>query len=487
MGLSLALNTARSSLQASSAQMAVVSRNTAGANDAAYSRKIATLVATDGSARVVVARASDNALFFKMLATTSHAATDKALLDGLDKLRNIIGDTDQERSPAALMGAFNNALQQYANKPDNASLASAALRRGQDLATVLNEGTAAVQRIRVDADAAIATSVKRINDLLVQFDSANKAVVTGTAAGADISDNLDARDKILAQLSQEIGVTAIVRDGNDMAIYTDSGVPLFERSARSVSYMPTFAYGPGTVGGAVIIDGVQVTGPNSPMPINSGAIAGLVKVRDEIAVTYQSQLDTIASGLIEAFAESDQAVPPALPQRTGLFTYPGGPLLPGSATGLAGQISVNPLVDPAMGGNLELLRDGGINGASYRYNPAPPGTNTAFAGRLNDLISNLSSQRSFPASLGLVTAGSLQDLATSSVAWVEGSRQSASQRVDYQTALLGHASEALSNAKGVNTDEETALMLQLEKSYSASAKLISIIDSMLKTLMSVVG
>jgi flagellar hook-associated protein 1 len=31
------------------------------------------------------------------------------------------------------------------------------------------------------------------------------------------------------------------------------------------------------------------------------------------------------------------------------------------------------------------------------------------------------------------------------------------------------------------------LMLQLEKSYSASAKLLSVIDQMLKTLLSVVG
>ena len=59
--------------------------------------------------------------------------------------------------------------------------------------------------------------------------------------------------------------------------------------------------------------------------------------------------------------------------------------------------------------------------------------------------------------------------------------------VEYQTTLLGHASEALSNATDVNMDDETALMLQLEKSYSASAKLLSVIDQMLKTLLGIVG
>ena len=66
-------------------------------------------------------------------------------------------------------------------------------------------------------------------------------------------------------------------------------------------------------------------------------------------------------------------------------------------------------------------------------------------------------------------------------------RQSASQKVEYHNVLLGHASEALSNATDVNMDDETALMLQLEKSYSASAKLISVIDQMLKTLLNAVG
>jgi flagellar hook-associated protein 1 FlgK len=82
---------------------------------------------------------------------------------------------------------------------------------------------------------------------------------------------------------------------------------------------------------------------------------------------------------------------------------------------------------------------------------------------------------------------SLQDFASSSAGWLEAQRQGASQQVAYQETLLAQASEALSNATDVNMDDETALMLQLEKSYSASAKLISVIDQMLKTLLNAVG
>jgi flagellar hook-associated protein 1 FlgK len=149
-------------------------------------------------------------------------------------------------------------------------------------------------------------------------------------------------------------------------------------------------------------------------------------------------------------------------------------------------IRLNSAVDPAQGGKFELIRDGGINGADYTYNPAA-GANAAFSGRLSGLVDAMAVQRPINTGLGFGPQASLLSLASSSGSWLEATRQSAHQRVEYQTTLLGHASEALSNATDVNMDDETALMLQLEKSYSASAKLLSVIDQMLKTLLSVVG
>ncbi|MBF9235649.1 flagellar hook-associated protein FlgK [Microvirga alba] len=484
MGLSLALNTARSSLLASSSQLAVVSRNTAGATDPFYSRKVATLVTGGGSARVSITRASDAALFFKMLGTTSNAASQQAVLEGLDKLKQTVNDTALNQSPAARIGALNSALQQYANEADNPILAKAVLTRASELANALNDATATVQKVREDADAAMVESVNRVNGLLSQFETVNKAIVKGTTSGADITDSLDTRDRLLAQLSEEMGITVVTRENNDVAIYTESGVALFEKTARSVTINSA------TVGSPVYIDGVQVTGKGAPMPLHSGRLVGLATVRDDITTAYQAQLDEVAQGLIVAFAESDQSAVPVLPDSPGLFTYSGvPPVLPVGAAlkGLAGTISINAMVDPAqVGGDLDRLRDGGINGDSYRYNPGVEGTDAAFSGRLYELADKLASDRPFDSTLGLGATASLQGFAASSVGWLEASRKSAATSVSYQTTLLAHASEALSNATGVNMDDETAMMLQLEKSYSASAKLISVIDEMLRTLLNAV-
>ena len=87
----------------------------------------------------------------------------------------------------------------------------------------------------------------------------------------------------------------------------------------------------------------------------------------------QAQLDEMARGLVTLFAESDQ-VGGGAPTRPGLFTYSGAPAMPAAGVvvpGLAASISVSASVDPAQGGDVNLLRDGAISdpgNAAYVYN-----------------------------------------------------------------------------------------------------------------------
>jgi flagellar hook-associated protein 1 FlgK len=486
LSLSAALNAARSSLTANASQTAVISRNIAGVGDPSYARKVATLVTIQGGVGVgSIERAADNALFESMLNANSANASQDALATGLAQLETTAGDPADGRSVAAMLGSLTTSLQQYAAAPNNTALAQAVLAGADALAGTLNDATATVQGVRAQADGQIATSVARINTLLGQVQELNGRILPGTRAGADVTDDLDSRDALVKQLSAEIGISVIRRPDNDIAIYTDGGATLFERSARTVTFDRTMSFSATSTGRAVVVDGVPVTGPLATMPIKSGRLSGLTALRDEVAVKYQGQLDEVARGLIQSFAESDQSALPTKPLAAGLFTYSGAPTVPGSAlvNGLAGDIRVNPNADPAQGGSLHRLRDGGISNPSdpaYVYNRAGA---ASFAGRLDDILDKLSSARAFDARTGGSATGTLMAFASSSVSWLEAGRKTAAAEADYKRAFLDRSSEALSNAQGVSLDDEMAKMLSLEHSYQASAKLMSTVDQMLAALL----
>lgn len=490
MSLTAALDSARSSLRTSGVQSSTISRNIAGASAAGYSRKIAVLDNLPGAGVYVAAiqRAASSGLYDNVLAATSASAKQGAIYDGLQKIASAtVDDPELDQSPTAQLNALKQALQQYANAPDNTTLAQAAVTSAKDMATALNQATQTVQSVREGADADMKTSVQNINQLLSQFQTVNTAIVKGTISGDDITDYLDQRDSIVSQLSQEVGVSMSIRPNGDAALYTDSGVVLFDKTARTVSFAPTNAYTPGTTGNAVYIDGVPVTGANSVMPLKTGKLAGLAQLRDNATVTYQSQLDEVARGLIDAFKESDQSGA-ALPDAPGLFTYPGAPAMLASATvsvGLAGLISVAASVDPAQGGNPNLLRDGAISGnAAYQYNTAGNG---GYSARLQQLIGGMDASQPFDATTQGKPSGSLIDFASSSTSWIENQRKTADSSVTYQKTLLDRSTAALSNVSGVNMDDEMSLMLQVERTYSASSKIISTVDEMLQSLLAAVG
>ena len=385
MSLSTAFNVISSSFAANAAQTAVVSNNIANVNTPGYSREIANVVTNSygGSDVASITREANAALLEQVSTSTSQAAAQQAISDGLTTLAQTVDDSSSATStsganqngasPSAMLANLQSALTTYADSPSSSSAAGAVVSAASDLASSLNSASATVQQVRETADQKMASSVNTINSLLSQFTAANSAVVTGLQTGANVSSAEDTRNSIVTQLAHEIGVSTTVAANGSESIYTDSGVTLFQDTPRAVSFTPTPTLVDGADGGAVTVGGVPVTGANSPMPIQSGALAGYAAVRDTLAPEYQAQLDQIAGGLINAFGESDQSANPTAPSLPGLFTTPGETSLPSMAatTGLAAAIEINPNVDPSQGGNPNLLRDGGISdpgNPAYVYN-----------------------------------------------------------------------------------------------------------------------
>jgi flagellar hook-associated protein 1 FlgK len=495
MSLSTAFAIASQSLGTLSNQINIASENVSGANTTGYSTKSANVVTgLDGSAQISgVTRATNAAMLKAALATTSQQGSTSALSAGLDQIDQFLNissssasSTSSSRTPADMIANLAASLQAFASTPTSASAAQTVLSNAQSLAQSLNAATTQTQSVRQQADSSIASAVTNINQLLSQFQSVNNAIVSGTQSGADITTALDQRDQLVTQLSQYMGISTVPGPNNDMSLYTDSGVTLFQTTPRSVTFQPTASLSAGTSGNPVYIDGMQVTGSPSPtMALQSGSLVGLTQLRDVVAPQFQDQLDETARGIINAFAESDQN-DPTQPKLAGLFTTSAGIAagnpLPGSSLvpGLAAQIVVNPDVDPSQGGNLSLLQYGGISGNSAYAFPSQ-GASGASA-YIQQLLNGLSAIQSFEPSAGNGTSASVTSYATSSVGWFEAQRQTADNAATYQNALLSQAQTALSSATGVNLDAQMSQMLSLENSYQASAKLLAAVNDLYTTL-----
>ncbi|MBZ9917992.1 MULTISPECIES: flagellar hook-associated protein FlgK [unclassified Mesorhizobium] len=483
MSLSTALSIAQSALMNTARQTSVVSRNVADASNPDYTRRIAVVTSTAPGARSVdIQRVANDLLFRQNLSALSAYSGQNALYSGLDQLDVSVNGVDNASSPSTAIGNLQQALQLYATSPSNQNLGSSVIDAAKQVVRSLNEGSRAIQDFRTQTDGQIATAVDDLNSLLSQFQDANQAVISGTRSGTDVSDALDQRDALLKKISDYVPVSTFTRGDNDMVITTGDGTTLFETIPRTVSFAPSSGYSAGTVGNALYIDNVPISAGTGGNTSASGKLAGLLQLRDGVASTMQSQLDETARGLITAFAETA----PSMPNAAGLFTWSGAPAVPAAGTlvnGLAGTISVNAAMDPSVGGNPALLRDGGANGAAYIVNTG----GASYSSLLVAYGDRLDQPMTFDPAAGISATSSVADYAANSIGWLQSVRQQASTAADAKQALASRSAEALSNATGVNVDQEMSLLLDLEHTYQASARMMKTVDDMLAALLSAVG
>jgi len=148
--------------------------------------------------------------------------------------------------------------------------------------------------------------------------------------------------------------------------------------------------------------------------------------------------------------------------------------------GLASSIFVNPVVVPPAG-TPDKVRDGGINGVAYVVNTG----GSSYADLLDKYNENLTSPMGFASATEIADAPDVLSFAADSMGWLEELRSTATAADETKTAMLSRSLEAFSSNTGVSLDEELSLLLDIEQSYKAGAKLMSTVDDMMKALLDI--
>ena len=484
MSLALAYEIARGGLMANATASSVVSRNIANVDNPNAGRKsVSTITSEIGIRLGVIGNAVSSSLLESVLSSSSKQGELETITSALERLSGVLNDPELGLSPAALLSDMEAALNAAAAEPYNETLLRNVVSVAQNVAGTLQDAASVVAQVRKDANADLAVATKQLEGLLSDFEQVNSAIVSGTLAGRDVTDSIDRRNALLRDISSLIDINPTTRANNDVVLFTANGTTLFETVPRKIAF-DSAPLVPGQPGGRLTIDGVPFSGAGATKV--GGKIGGLLQIRDDVAVSFGRQIDDTARGLSVAFTHSAAAATPTLPAIAGLFTYAGGPGLPPGGLvldGLAMSIEVNPNADPLQGGDLASIRDGGIGAPgnpAYVYN-ADGGA--GFSDRLRELAASLSAAQSFDPAAGLGSQASVLGLASGSAGWLESRRSDANARLEDRQVLGERAFSAWQGQIGINLDEEMTSLMALERSYQATARLISTVDQMFAALL----
>ena len=462
-----ALRSAQTSLQINAARSATVASNVGRAGEEGYARRdVPTTTDAAGARALRVRRAHDAALDAAHLHARSQASVASSNAASLDALRGLMGGTQAEGSPHALLLDLRAGLQRFAAAPGSMPGAVSAIDRARDAATGLNRIADGIAALRTGADEDIARDMDALRDLVARFGEENGAVVAANRQGRDASDAMDARARTLGAISDLVGVHVRARSHGDMVLLAGGpgGPVLHEAIGRPLGFAPSGVLGSSGGGNKPLFDGQEV-GPEI-----GGRIGAALLLRDRIAPEEAARVDALAAGLIDAFADTDGTT-----GAPGLFIDTGS----GPVTGIAGRIALNPLHDPDRGGDPLALRDGVPGGPLAGRNPE---RDAGFAALLIERIEALDAPRPFDPSLGLGADASLLGAAAAQVGQIDRARSDALGVREGSSAALTRAATAHSNAVGVNVDEEMALLIEIEQSHRAAARIIAAVDGMLDDL-----
>lgn len=347
---------------------------------------------------------------------------------------------------------FFNSFRELSNNPE--SLASRTMVR--ESATAMTKDfarlTDQLHAVQEDLDGQIKTSVEEINQITKEIASLNEKVQTIEIQKVPANDERDRRDLLLKKLGEKIDISwAEGRDGLVTVTAGRTAILVSGTGSMDLRAAPTnvrnrvevFFEGTGTP--ANITD--QITG---------GRIGGALQVRDQVIENLLSQADKMAYTLakevnaahIEGFDKYG---------KSGVLFFE----MPSDIKGAASAISVNKTV----------FNDVGRIAAASK--PNAPGDNT---------VANVISSLQYRQVMDNGTA-TMDDYYNTQVGQVGALTQRAIKAQESQKNMMAQLTNIRESISGVSLDEETTKMIEFQKAYDASARLIRTADEMFDTVL----
>ena len=322
MSLGSALATAIAGLHTNQAALSIVSSNIANAQTPGYVSRTLTQIqiagaSTDAGASVRtmgVNRQLDQYLQTQLRTETSAGAYADQMSNVLAQLQSVYGNPGGAGTLETAYNNFTSALQALSANSGAQSARSLALSTAQSLALNLNTATQGVQALRSNAEQDIGASVVRANNAMTQIAKLNsqlQSLQPGDNTGATLEDQ---RDAAIKDLSELIDIRVVKDNANVATVYTTSGLQLVGVQASQMSFnsqgtlnasslwnqnpaLSTAGTLTLTLGNGSSVDLIATKS------VGSGRLGADLKLRDDVLVQAQTQLDQLAATLASSLSD----------------------------------------------------------------------------------------------------------------------------------------------------------------------------------------
>ena len=394
---------------------------------------------------VQISRSRDTFLESRRQDVNGDQGRAEAGLSLLERVQSSFLDVSGKGISSAL-DSFYNSWSSLANDPSSTTNRQQVLSSARDLSTKVRTAYSDLKSVSDSQTKAVGDTIGQIQSYADQIGKLNAEIRANMAGGGLPNDLMDQRDQAVAELSKLVNIDTNLGSDNSLSVFVGS-LPLVDQ-VGSRTFPTSFDTATSTVN-----DGGSINWPISGGYLKGqfdglGDVASYMTQLDNLANTLRSQVNSLHtsgvtnSGAVGGFFFSDNATTPIL----------GAP---------------NLYVDSSLDANPALLVTGTTSAAG-------DGTIATAMSKLRDQsVAGLGSQttRGYFSNL-LSTVG--RDIAT------------AQNDRDTAYALGEQVESQIQDVSGVNLDDELANLQQFQRSYQASAKVLSMMDEMLGDLINMV-
>lgn len=461
--LNASLATALSGLTAEQGALQATTNNVANVNTPGYSRQVPILTSSDpivvdpltlgsGVTLQTIESVRDPILESRIQQETQTQGQWSAMASALSQTQ--VNFTSGTQDIGTAISNFFNSVNQLSTSPADLSLRQGVLTAADNLASAFNVTANNLTAQRTSLDGSVEQSVAQINELTQNIAQLNGQISSLESVGKSAGTFVDQRTQLIDQLSGLVDVSVIPTD-NTITLTTASGTPLV--GGQQSFQLST---GSGTDLSGASVQRVFAQGNDITSSLASGRLKGLIQARDQVSA-MQTQLDTLADGLATSVNRVQTAGYDLNGNPTGTTDSQGNPQLPvylftpPPAHGAAASFSVA-ITDPAQ---IAASSDGtvGSNGNA-------------------ELMYALGNQP-------IIGSQSPTDCYSSLVFNVGNASANANAEETASGVVLQQLNDQRSSVSGVSLDEEAANMMRYQQAYSASAQVISTINSLMQTVI----